>query len=76
MYRRPDERYPENWNKLRFYIFKRDSNRCQRCGSKRDLECHHIIPIWKGGTHHPNNLITLCHKCHMEEDRRILKGEL
>jgi 5-methylcytosine-specific restriction endonuclease McrA len=63
-YIRPDYRYPEHWNKLRFYIFKRDGYKCQKCGSKLHLQCHHIIPIYMGGSHHPNNLVTLCDICH------------
>ena len=66
-YIKPDDRYPDNWNKLRYYVFKRDGFRCQRCGSRVNLECHHIIPLGMGGTNHPNNLITLCHRCHEME---------
>lgn len=73
-YIRPDERYPENWHKLRFAIFKRDGYQCQKCGSKTNLECHHLRPIWAGGSHHPNNLITLCRRCHYLEDKRLREG--
>ena len=71
MYRRPlnkdgseDNRYPENWNRLRHFIFKRDGYRCQRCGHTTDLVCHHIVPVGRGGNNHPNNLLTLCKRCH------------
>jgi 5-methylcytosine-specific restriction endonuclease McrA len=76
MYERPDERYPINWNKLRFYIFKRDNYTCQRCGRKspNNLQCHHRRAIGMGGSSHPDNLITLCAKCHDEVSRLQRKG--
>lgn len=32
----------------------------KRCESRRFLEIHHIRPISRGGSNHPNNLILLC----------------
>lgn len=71
MYIRPDERYPINWNKIRFYVFKRDNYTCQRCGRNglTKPHCHHIRPVGRGGNHHPNNLMTLCEKCHKEKHK-------
>jgi 5-methylcytosine-specific restriction endonuclease McrA len=71
---RPDSRYPKNWDKLRWWVFKRDGYKCQSCGSKHKLECHHIKAVGMGGSHHPNNLITLCHTCHeRKKSSRIAK---
>lgn len=75
-YRRPSKKYPKNWWKLRWVIFKRDNYTCQICGfkgnknnnTKPKLECHHKIPIWKGGSHHPDNLMTVCEACHTSLD--------
>lgn len=73
MYRRPltadgreDERYPENWNRIRFWVFNRDHYTCQLCGRSHLTrpECHHLIPVGRGGSHHENNLITTCNFCH------------
>lgn len=71
VYRRPkdkygneDTRYPENWLRLRGYVFKRDGYRCQICGRKSDLICHHIQPLGMGGTNNSRNLVTLCKSCH------------
>jgi len=63
-YERPDERYPINWNRLRHYIFHRDGYRCQICGRKSDLVCHHIKYLAHGGSSSPDNLITICKYCH------------
>jgi len=56
------------WN-LREYILHRDNHKCQNpnCKNKDEspiLEIHHIIFKSNGGTDTPNNLITLCTKCH------------
>ena len=37
---------------------------CHRCGSRKRLNVHHIIPVSAGGTRDPKNLVVLCHKCH------------
>ena len=56
------------WRELRKKVLTRDSNTCQRCEkyskSSKGLSVHHIIPRDEGGADLPNNLITLCHKCH------------
>jgi len=39
---------------------------CATCGSKADIEQHHIIPLAAGGTDDYFNLICLCHDCHMK----------
>ena len=56
------------WN-LREYILHRDNHKCQNpnCKNKDSqqiLEIHHIKYQSNGGTDTPNNLITLCTKCH------------
>ena len=68
VYVRPDTRYPKNWNKLRWAIFKEYGYICQRCGrySKGNLELHHIKPIGFGGSNSKDNLIPLCRECHAE----------
>lgn len=40
------------------------SGKCELCGSSRNLEAHHIIPIDCGGQDTENNLICVCHACH------------
>lgn len=62
------------WN-LREYIIHRDSHKCQNPNCKnRDkeqiLETHHIKYKHLGGTDNPNNLITLCTKCHTSQNHK------
>lgn len=48
----------------------RDVSKCRICGSKEELESHHIMPVseyphWK---YEMDNGITLCTDCHYEAD--------
>jgi 5-methylcytosine-specific restriction endonuclease McrA len=56
------------WRRLKQQIMVRDDYTCQKCFKDVDetnsLEIHHIIPVCKGGSDSPNNLITLCPTCH------------
>lgn len=49
---------------LRKSIYRRDSYRCALCDSTQYLQIHHVISRGKGGNSEPDNLITLCSKCH------------
>lgn len=49
----------------RYYeIDKTLSKECGNCGSKDDLEIHHIVPLAFGGTNRLSNLVRLCSSCH------------
>ena len=52
------------WN-VREYVLYRDNHKCQHCGKSKDtiLNVHHIESRQTGGNR-PDNLITLCEKCH------------
>ena len=56
-------------NRFREQIKRRDKV-CRICGSDRDLEAHHIIPISESRTTAflTMNGILLCHKCHKKTD--------
>lgn len=66
--------YSEDWPIISEKIKKRDNHSCVICSSKITLEVHHIIPLSRGGTNHPTNLITLCenhHKARHKHMKRI-----
>ena len=44
-------------------VFIRDKGRCVKCGSKKDLEFHHIIPDEMISSNGPKNLQLLCRSC-------------
>lgn len=45
-------------------VFKICKGKCQLCGTKKDLELHHIKGRGKGLTDNPQNCIMLCDDCH------------
>ncbi|OPL09794.1 MAG: hypothetical protein AVO34_05100 [Firmicutes bacterium ML8_F2] len=57
---------------VRQYVLERDSHRCVLCGDPEDLETHHIVWRFRGGSDHPKNLVTLCKKCH----DKVTAGEI
>lgn len=61
--------------KVRFEVFKRDSFRCQYCGSAAPdalLEIDHIKPVKEGGTNDIANLITACRDCNSGKGARLI----
>lgn len=57
----------DKYLQIRSQILLRDGFRCRECNYYKHLEVHHIIPRSKGGTDDPNNLITLCQRCHRKK---------
>ena len=47
-------------NRIKEYL----SHKCCNCGSKKNIEYHHIVPLKLGGTNTLTNIVPLCHKCH------------
>lgn len=56
----------EQYRLLRFQVLERDGWRCQQCGSRKNLEVHHLNARSRLGHDSLENLITLCHACHSE----------
>lgn len=40
------------------------AQKCELCGSERELQAHHIIPVTCGGTDDKENLLCVCKRCH------------
>jgi len=51
---------------VRRQVLDRDGHRCTTpgCSASRFLEVHHVIARRAGGSNRPQNLVTLCHRCH------------
>jgi 5-methylcytosine-specific restriction endonuclease McrA len=60
----------DQYLELRSKILLRDNFKCQECGYYKHLEVHHIIPRSKGGSDDPENLVTLCQRCHDKKHGR------
>ena len=57
------------FSNTRAKVLYRDGYKCQYCKNKRKdskLDVHHIIFRSKGGSDFEENLITLCHSCHVD----------
>ncbi|MFC9591510.1 HNH endonuclease [Streptomyces sp. NPDC056944] len=64
---------PKDWSRRRAQTLARDRFTCQRCGSLKELEVDHIVPVSRGGSWEPDNLWVLCktcHKCKTRNERR------
>ena len=48
---------------IREAVFKRDNYCCVKCGSTKNLEVDHKVPLANGGTNEMANLQTLCQDC-------------
>jgi 5-methylcytosine-specific restriction endonuclease McrA len=51
-------------------IHERDVYRCLRCGSHKDLQIDHVIPVARGGSNEDENLQTLCNLCNGSKGAR------
>jgi len=74
--------YGDDWNKIRLLIYNRDNFTCKKCGiSLKDcrkkynqaLHIHHKVPFLISFDNSLDNLITLCPKCHKEEENLYWK---
>ncbi len=55
---------PEAYQRLTRQVLQRDGWRCQRCGTRRHLQAHHLTHPSQQGEDAETNLITLCSQCH------------
>jgi len=59
------------WSKIRARILIRDGYCCQYCGSEDATTVDHVIPISKGGTDDPDNLVAACSRCNYSKGNRM-----
>ncbi|MCA9288566.1 MAG: HNH endonuclease [Phycisphaerales bacterium] len=52
-------------------VWRRDQGQCVQCGSNRDLECDHVIPLSLGGSSSARNLQLLCQSCNRRKSDTI-----
>lgn len=50
----------------------RDLNTCQVCGSTDHVEGHHLFDYAFGGAADEDNIITLCHDCHVKAHKGLI----
>ena len=54
----------KDWFTIREKVFSSKGRVCSNCGSRTDLDVHHIKPLSLGGSNKLSNLIVLCRYCH------------
>ena len=55
----------DKWHDIREQIISRDDNQCALCGSRNQLQVHHISGYYRFHEEkHPETLITLCDTHH------------
>jgi hypothetical protein len=57
---------------IRIEVWRRDSGKCARCGSRERLEYDHIVPISKGGSNTARNIELLCEKCNRSKSNNVV----
>jgi hypothetical protein len=62
------ETIPED---VQIFVWNRDGGKCVKCGSNKNLEFDHIIPLSKGGNNTSRNLQLLCESCNRAKGAKI-----
>lgn len=59
----------KRWQPVRHAVLERDGWQCQRCGSRRRLEVHHVkrVADFPELAFEPGNCLTLCGPCHTKQ---------
>lgn len=63
--RRSTAEIDQEWLRLRPQIIKVKGNKCFYCG-KPAVEYHHIVPRHMGGDNRLENIVPICHECHLK----------
>lgn len=71
-YENANNRLPlSEWRERRAIVFACDDYTCQYCGAHGvSLQCDHIIPLSRGGSHELSNLATACRPCNQSKYNR------
>jgi 5-methylcytosine-specific restriction endonuclease McrA len=59
-------RRDHRWKKLRLRILSRDAHTCHYCGDTAN-EVDHIVPLKRGGSDDPDNLVACCRTCNIRK---------
>lgn len=71
----PKHRLPSSqWRRVRLEVFVRDNWTCRYCETRNEqMECDHVLPVAKGGTHTKDNLATACQNCNRSKSAKTLE---
>jgi HNH endonuclease len=55
----------DDWHIVRSIVLERDGHACTYCGSEKQLEGDHVVPLSRGGSNAFTNLATACRPCNL-----------
>src|SRR5262245_45921304 len=61
------------WHIVRSIVMERDRYACTYCGSDKQLEGDHILPLSRGGSNAFVNLATACRPCNLSKGSKALE---
>jgi 5-methylcytosine-specific restriction endonuclease McrA len=67
--------YTALWRRRRRLILKMHDYCCAYCGDDANT-VDHVIPVNKGGTDHPENLVAACNRCNYGMGNRVKHIEM
>ena len=56
-------------------ICQRTWSNCCNCGSDKNIEIHHIVPLANGGNNIITNMVALCKDCHLKAHGKLKRVE-
>jgi hypothetical protein len=62
-----------DWHIVRSIVMERDSYACIYCGSDKQLEADHILPLSRGGSNAFINLATACRPCNLSKGSKAVE---
>lgn len=72
--RRYNNKYGKAWKRIRDK-YQKQHQQCELCSSCA-TEVHHIVPLVEGGANHrPENLLSVCHECHIKIHSGLISKE-
>jgi len=57
--------------KVKHEVWQRDGGRCRQCGSQRNLNIDHVVPIARNGRSDAENLRLLCFQCNQRAAMKV-----
>ena len=52
-------------------ICERQNGKCFDCGQERRMTIGHLVPLCKGGSNWPSNIVAQCQRCNSSQGQRI-----
>jgi hypothetical protein len=64
---------PDVWRIIRSIVLERDGNACTYCGTDKQLEGDHIVPLSRGGSNIFVNVATACRPCNLSKGSKTVE---